>query len=491
MSVSTLTPTPGPVPGVAANAEPPTTTIAVSAYEQAFHRATTSDPHAWLAHVQAAAGCTHPIRLQGEIATIEPSTGQLLSLVRTADMPDGIIYKACGNRRATVCSSCAEVYRRDAYHLIRSGLVGGKTVPETVAEHPAVFVTLTAPSFGPVHTRRTTGAGRVLACRPRRTPDPCPHGVNLRCHRRHRDDEPTLGTPLCPDCYDHHHQVVWNNHAGELWRRTRIRLDRTTGQLARSLGLPAGSLRLRYAKVAEMQRRGAIHYHLIIRLDGHDPDQPGHVLPPPAGFGVDQLRQAITTAVAATSYTTAGHPTRPAGWRIGWGDQIDIRPIRLAGDGQLTDTAAAGYLAKYATKSTEATGHASRTLDADTINLYANPTGTHPERLIHAAWTLGQPKAWRPLRRWAHMLGFGGHFLTKARHYSITFTHLRHRRTIWRRTNNHTAGDHDRDTTLVINWLAYTGAGWKTAGDALLANTAAALARERQQAAHDALANPG
>ena len=29
------------------------------------------------------------------------------------------------------------------------------------------------------------------------------------------------------------------------------------------------------------------------------------------------------------------------------------------------------------------------------------------------------------LRRWAHMLGFRGHFLTKTRRYSTTFTALR------------------------------------------------------------------
>jgi hypothetical protein len=34
-------------------------------------------------------------------------------------MSDGAIYKACGNRRATVCPSCAETYRQDAYQLIR------------------------------------------------------------------------------------------------------------------------------------------------------------------------------------------------------------------------------------------------------------------------------------------------------------------------------------------------------------------------------------
>ena len=32
--------------------------------------------------------------------------------------------------------------------------------------------------------------------------------------------------PLCLDCYDHAHQVVWNLHAGEPWRRTRIAIER-------------------------------------------------------------------------------------------------------------------------------------------------------------------------------------------------------------------------------------------------------------------------
>ena len=80
------------------------------------------------------------------------------------------------------------------------------------------------------------------------------------------------------------------------------------------------------------------------------------------------------------------------------------------------------------------------------------------------------------------MLGFGGHFLTKCRRYSITFTFLRQQRVAFRRTV--TAGpdsdgqDDEEPTTLVINFLHFVGAGWHTAGDALLANTAAARARD-------------
>lgn len=190
---------------------------AASAYDWAFWRAATEpDYFRWLNHVTPAAGCSHPVRLAGEVATLDTATGQLLSRVSTQDMPDGVIYKPCGNRRASACPSCADTYRRDAYQLIRAGLVGGKGVPASVAKHPAVFVTLTAPGFGPVHTRRTTRTGKALPCRPRRHPDLCPHGVDLRCHVVHAAGEKALGLPLCLDCYDYAHQVVWNHHAGEL-----------------------------------------------------------------------------------------------------------------------------------------------------------------------------------------------------------------------------------------------------------------------------------
>src|SRR6185369_12829753 len=104
---------------------------------------------------------------------------------------------------------------------------------------------------------------------------------------------------------------------------------------------------------------------------------------------------------------------------------LDIRAINLGTDGAVTEGMVAGYLAKYATKATEATGHTSRRLTADTIDVYADPDGTHTERLVEACWTLGGRSGWDSLRRWAHMLGFGGHFLTKSRRYSTTFRVLR------------------------------------------------------------------
>ncbi|MFI6814739.1 replication initiator [Nonomuraea sp. NPDC050328] len=480
----------------------------------ALDRATRPDYPAWLRHVESAAACTHPVRLRGILATLDTATGEILTHRHTSTLPDGVFYKSCGNRRHTVCPACATVYQHDAYHLVRAGLVGGKTVPDTVRTHPAVFATLTAPSFGPVHTRdvrhcrcrdKSQCACRPSPCHARRDAPACPHGTTLACWKRHTPGDARLGQPLCPDCYDHAHHVVWNQHAGELWRRTKQHAERHLNQLARRRGLPR--VRLSHGKAAEYQARGAVHFHLLLRLDGHDPDA---VTPPPAGITTADVIDAVAQAATTIAFTTGPHPGQPGGWQIAWGSQHDIRPITLSASGDaLDDQAVAAYLAKYSTKGTEATGHTSRRLTSESIGLYADPHGTHPERLIAAAWRLGEASGWSGLRRWAHMLGFGGHFLTKARRYSVTFGSIREERAAHKRaqalnTTGRGVEEHPgtapfhrqasldtktEETTLVIGFLTYAGTGWHTTGDQLLANTAAAQARERTRAGREDLAH--
>jgi hypothetical protein len=462
---------------------------------QAIARAARPDYPDWLDHVRPAATCARPIRLYGDILTVEADTGRLLSTTSTASMPDGVIYKACGNRRASACPSCSKRYKRDAYQVIRAGLVGGKGVPEHVATHPAVFPTFTAPSFGEVHTRvvkrhtcqkRSRCDCRPEPCHTRRDLTVCPHGVRLVCYARHEDTDRQLGTPLCLDCYDHAGQVVWNLQAGELWRRTGEAIRKYIRRLARARGIDPDTIRLSFGKAAEMQRRAVVHFHAIIRLDGAIPGDKTAILPPPAGIDALDLVDAVEHA-KRTVFTTSAHPARPDGWRIGWGEQVLTKVITVAGEGEVTDGMVAAYLAKYATKSTEITGHVSARLNEETVDLYADPDGAHTERLIDACWTLGRPREWRRLRLWAHMLGFGGHFLTKSRTYSITFSLLRNNRIVYRRTVTAGPSTDDRapreETTLVVNFLQFVGAGWRTPADAMLANTSAALAREHQDAA--------
>ncbi len=294
-----------------------------------------------------------------------------------------------------------------------------------------------------VHTRRQGNGGRMLPCRPRRKAEYCRHGRDLRCRRTHNDREACLGKPLCPDCYDYRHAVVWNAHAPELWRRTTITLRRL---LERATG---SRVHLSYAKVAEFQARGVVHFHALIRLDGHDPHDPARLIPPPAGLTAGDLDHAIRQAVTATWFATRTHPAKPAGWDIAWGPQLDIRTIGTGVDGDITDSKVAGYLAKYATKSTEPAGITAIRVTPDNLPYYANPR-THQGRLIRACWQLGghdQDDAFTALRRWANMLGFRGHFSTKSRRYSVTLGSLRKARAVWRRRRHRDQATDD--TTLV------------------------------------------
>lgn len=454
-------------------------------------RTTSPDFDEWLRHAQSARGCARPVRLRGTTVTLDGRTGEVLAEMDTTTRPDGLLYKPCGTRRAAICPACAETYRADTYHLLHAGLAGGKGVPETVAAHPCVFVTLTAPSFGPVHTQRHTRHGKPLPCRPRRWFAPCPHGLDLSCGRVHSDGDKRLGKPLCPDCFDYPAAVVWNAHAPELWRRTTITLRRCLDRIADRHGV---QVKVSYAKVAEFQARGLVHFHALIRLDGFDPERPDELVPPPVCTTAAVLDDAIRHAVFATAFATVPHPANPDGWVIQWGTQIDIRIVRDPVVGEVTDRSVVGYLVKYATKSTEAVGGTPHRITSDMIELHAD-AHTHLGRLIAACWTYGyvpagrEYEAFRALRRWAHMLGFRGHFATKSRRYSTTLRQIRGERAVYQRRKVLVRGgrlDVDPESTLMIGMLTYIGTGWHTTGDALLAMSAAARARERRRVARDA-----
>ena len=221
----------------------------------------------------------------------------MLSSYSSTSEPLGVTYVRCGNRRESVCPSCSRLYARDTFELIRAGVVGGKTVPASVADNPLVFATLTAPSFGHVHGVRP-GGGR---CRPRSRTQLCEHGRPLACMTAHAADDVLLGEPNCADCYDYDTHLVWQWWAPELWRRFTIALRR---QVAHTLGVRDSRLcdvaTVQYAKVAEEQQRGVIHFHALIRLDG--PKTPDGYAPAPAAITPVLLARLITTAAASVTY---------------------------------------------------------------------------------------------------------------------------------------------------------------------------------------------
>src|SRR5919204_2215695 len=189
--------------------------------------------------------CRRPVRLRGQVDVVDVKTGEVRTVFSTEGEPDETLLTCCGNRREAVCPSCAETYRGDAFQLVAAGMRGGKQVPETVTEHPLVFLTLTAPSFGPVHSGRVVD-GTARRCRPRRGGELCPHGVSLACSEIHDGDDPRLGEPLCADCFDYEHAVLWNALAPQLWRYTSNQLPR---ELARLCGVKQCELRVRVSYV--------------------------------------------------------------------------------------------------------------------------------------------------------------------------------------------------------------------------------------------------
>ncbi|GGS15907.1 hypothetical protein GCM10010284_56740 [Streptomyces rubiginosohelvolus] len=119
--------------------------------------ASASDYDRWHEQIRRTGGCSDPIHLTGWTIGKDKVTGETLHHYSTENEPGGRLRLACGNRRASRCPSCAWTYAGDTYHLIRAGLAGDdrRAIPATVRDHPRVFATLTAPSFGRVHNRPT------------------------------------------------------------------------------------------------------------------------------------------------------------------------------------------------------------------------------------------------------------------------------------------------------------------------------------------------
>ncbi|MEU7353774.1 replication initiator [Streptomyces albidoflavus] len=437
-------------------------------------------------------GCTSPINLHGWTVTTDSTTKEVVRSYRSEDEPSGRLLTTCGNRRASRCPACSRVYAADTYHLIKAGLSGGKNVAETVRDHPRAFVTLTAPSFGPVHNRKTDSAGKTRPC---------------GCGAHHAEDDLALGTPLDPATYDYSGSVLWNAHAGQLWARFTTYLRRA---LAEHLGMTQkalnSALRVSFAKVAEYQKRGLVHFHAVIRFDGPD----GHTTPPPPWATFGALQVAVGLAVERARLTVESDAIGERA--IKWGDRFKVDRISALGDGELTDAKVAGYVAKYATKNAEGAGTVDRTLmcrpcqgrgyvrgpdgfrdlcddcegtgQAEPIK--ALPVQRHVRQMIRTAWDLGNLPEFADLKlwKWAHMLGFRGHFSSKSRAYSTTLGALRDVRRAWRLAQTEAARAraglpaNGENTTLVTasSWT-YLSSGYRP-GEALLA------AQVRQDIAH-------
>ncbi|RBM23800.1 replication initiator [Streptomyces sp. PT12] len=460
-----------------------------------FERITAPDYREWEADVRRIGGCAHPVQLAGTVLLVDSATGEIVHELGSDERAPLLV--PCGNRRRAWCAPCSRVYQWDTWHLVKAGLAGGKGVPTSVATHPRVLLTLTAPSFGPVHTLTPEGA-----CRPRRDGGACEHGMPSTCWARHAKDDPLVGAPLCAECYDYAGGVLWNAHAGRLWHRFTDLMRRQ--ELPRAGGVSktefARTARLSFVKVAEFQRRGLVHFHAVMRLD---PPEHGEALPDWAGH--DVIATAARRSAAGARVVTA--PSRIGQRVLGWGSQVDVRPIPETDDTSAGTVAA--YIAKYVTKAAEESG----TVDFPLYCKHCRGTGLarfchrcqgtglrtplsslrvspHIRELIATAWRLGRLPEFRnlKLRHWAHQLGYGGHFSTKSRAYSTTMTALRAARAHYRA--NQLSRKFSTSGKLIVDAeLTYLGTGYASKTEEQIAEGIRDAIAENRRVAREALAD--
>ena len=139
--------------------------------------------------------------------------------LRPIETPTGDFVR-CGSRVYAECPSCAAITAGDYREIMRSGFASGFRF---------FFVTLTQPSFGKVHDSTTD----------------------------------LVGTPKTPATYDYLGQADHNHNMGKLWTASVKRLRRF---VAKVQPLTEESAAVEALGVYELQKRGALHIHALVRV---------------------------------------------------------------------------------------------------------------------------------------------------------------------------------------------------------------------------------
>jgi hypothetical protein len=387
------------------------------------------------------------------------------------------------------------LYARDTWQLVHAGAAGGRhNMPTAVADRPQVFLTLTAPSYGAVHTATTGGDGKRGMCRDHHRTGGyrrCPHGKPLWCSTVHDQGDDSFGQPLCGECYDYAGHVLFTWHLPELWRRFTITLRRTLRKELKTAGVDPDSVRVSFIKIIELQARAIPHIHALIRLDPHDDN----------GDAADQAYweslisatelAAIVQHAARTVSLTVNDPCADSASRvIRFGSQIDTQPLAAPVDPvnqasaeqnssssrSLSGRRVARYLAKYVTKSLADLGISARRLSAEAIPDLE--VSDHVRAILTTISELAD-KGLAGLGRWLHTLGYRGHITSKSRRYSTTMTALRERRATWTRekclkstAHQHDIGFDSTDGDDLVAW-EFDRTGLTSIGDRTLVYSAA------------------
>lgn len=138
----------------------------------------------------------------------------------------------CWSRDFAACPSCADLNLLYTKKLIGAGF-------ENNEGSKFYFLTLTAPSFGKVHTVPHSASDKLRTC---------------SCGAVHEYGSGLAGVPIDGERYRYRDAVVWNRNSSELFRRSMKYLNDSLDDFA-------------WCSVREYQRRGSLHYHVIVRAD--------------------------------------------------------------------------------------------------------------------------------------------------------------------------------------------------------------------------------
>ena len=169
--------------------------------------------------------------------------------------------------------------------------------------------------------------------------------------------------------------------------------------------------------------------------------------------------QLVQAALRAANGVTIVHPRGAARW----GEQIDVQVLERSEKQRAK--AVASYVAKYATKSSDDSGALDVRIRSE-WDLAKRRLPAHLHRMAEVSWELGGVAAFEQwhLRRHAHSLGYGGHFLSKSKGYSTTLGALRAARQQWQVERACKSVESD-DRSLHARWRA-VGIGWANEGEA-------------------------
>ena len=240
-------------------------------------------------------------------------------------------WARCGSQDFASCRYCAGISSLYVKKIISAGLA--------VGDSAYYFLTLTAPSFGKVHSFLRD------------------ENVICRCGSKHSGNE-FAGVPLDSRRYRYREQIRFNEVSGELFRYSMQRF-------ARQLNVKS----VPWCAVREYQQRGAIHFHIIVRVPKLTP------------------RRDVENAFAAMrGQELAG---------VKWGRSADLKLV--AGDGEET----VRYLAKLVGYSVKSLGKSESLLSDEQRKFYVRLDETAREMGLSEKRVKG--------------FGYGGHLFTKSK----------------------------------------------------------------------------